>query len=107
MRNRGWRRKKDFSKAKRKRNIDIHFNWCPINYTSLFNYEFLNNKKGIYDNLHQYSKNKIHCSCSMCSAKTRNKGNRRKLSGNYSPSINYTIKDQKRKDEMDYEEKWD
>lgn len=22
-----------------------------------------------YNNLHQYSKNKIHCSCSMCSAK--------------------------------------
>lgn len=32
-----------------------------------------------YNNLHQYSKNKIHCSCSMCSAKTRNKGKRRNL----------------------------
>lgn len=93
MRNRGWRRKKDFSKAIRKNNIDKeltswHYILC-------------------YNNLHEYSKNKIHCSCAMCSAKTRNKGNRRKLSGNYSPSINYTIKDQKRKDEMDYEEKWD
>lgn len=29
-----------------------------------------------YDNLHQYSKNKIHCSCPSCSAKTRNKGKR-------------------------------
>ena len=104
MRDRGWRRKKDFSKAKRKREIDIHSNWWPINYTSLFNYEFLNNRRGMYNNLHQYSKNKIHCSCAMCSAKTRNKGNRRKLSGNYSPSINYTLKDQKRKDAMDYEE---
>lgn len=27
-----------------------------------------------YSNLHQYSKNKIHCSCPMCSTKTRNKG---------------------------------
>lgn len=26
---------------------------------------------GYYDNLHQYSKNKIHCSCPLCSAKTR------------------------------------
>ena len=91
MRNRGWRRKKDFSKAKRKRDIDkIWRMMIPC-----------------YKNLHEYSKNKIHCSCGMCSVKTRNKGDRRKLSGNYSPSINYTIKDQKRKDEMDYEEKWD
>ena len=27
-----------------------------------------------YDNLHQYSKNKIHCSCSDCSAKTSKNG---------------------------------
>ena len=26
-----------------------------------------------YDNLHQYSKNKIHCSCPMCAAKTNTK----------------------------------
>ena len=26
-----------------------------------------------YDNLHQYSKNKIHCSCPMCSCKTNTK----------------------------------
>lgn len=25
-----------------------------------------------YNNLHQYSKNKIHCSCPMCSRKTNN-----------------------------------
>lgn len=25
-----------------------------------------------YDNLHQYSKNKIHCSCSWCSMKSKN-----------------------------------
>ena len=24
-----------------------------------------------YNNLHQYSKNKIHCSCSLCAAKSR------------------------------------
>ena len=27
-----------------------------------------------YDNLHQYSKGKIHCSCELCSAKTRKDG---------------------------------
>lgn len=90
MRNRGWRRKKDFSKAKRKKDIDKI--WGII--------------IPCYKNLHEYSKNKIHCSCGMCSAKTRNKGKRRMIPKNYSPSINYTIKDQKRKDEMDYEEKW-
>lgn len=91
MRNRGWRRKKDFSKAQRKKDIDKIWRMTIPR----------------YKNLHQYSKNKIHCSCGMCSAKTRNKGKRRMIPKNYSPSINYTIKDQKRKDEMDYEEKWD
>ena len=46
-----------------------------------------------YDNLHQYSKNKIHCSCSMCSAKTRNKGKRRYKKGNYDLSLNYKHSD--------------
>lgn len=44
-----------------------------------------------YDGM--YSKGKIHCSCSMCSAKTRNKGQRRLLSGNYAKSINYKHSD--------------
>ena len=107
MRNRGWRRKKDFSKAKRKRNIDITVSWLPSFWVGFSDGEYIFPKRGMYDNLHEYSKNKIHCSCGMCSAKTRNKGKRRMIPKNYSPSINYTIKDQKRKDEMDYEEKWD
>ena len=47
--NRGRSRKMDWKHAKRKRSIVrsiIGGDW--------------------YDNLHQYSKNKIHCSCSMC-----------------------------------------
>lgn len=44
-----------------------------------------------YDHLHQFSKNKIHCSCPMCSAKTRNKGRRNRK--NYAPSINYKASD--------------
>jgi hypothetical protein len=45
-----------------------------------------------------YSKNKIHCSCPLCSAKTRNKGKRK----NYSPSINYKHSEQQRINCMDY-----
>ena len=30
-----------------------------------------------YNNLHEYSKNKIHCSCPICSNKTNNKGRKK------------------------------
>ena len=55
---RAYLRAKSWSKAIRKRNIDrdtkpIHATWPDY-----------------YDNLHEYSKNKIFCSCPMCSAKT-------------------------------------
>ena len=106
-RTRAWRRYKDYTKAKRKRDIDIEVSWYPTFWPGFSDGERVFPKRGLYNNLHQYSKNKIHCSCGMCSAKTRNKGKRRMIPKNYSPSINYTIKDQKRKDEMDYEEKWD
>lgn len=58
-----------------------------------------------YEHLHQYSKNKVHCSCPMCSAKTRNKGSRRQLRGNYAPSINYSYHDLKQQARMDESEK--
>lgn len=51
-----------------------------------------------YDNLHQFSKNKIHCSCPMCSSKTRNKGRRGKK--NYNKAINYKHSDRKRVESM-------
>lgn len=57
-----------------------------------------------YKHLHQYSKGKIHCSCHLCSAKTRNKGKRRALAGNYAPSINYKLSDLKRQIAMDLDE---
>lgn len=50
-RSRAKRRKNDYKKAVRKRN-KIH----------AYGMEW-------YDNLHQYSKNKIHCSCKMCKSK--------------------------------------
>ena len=49
-----------------------------------------------YDHLHQFSKNKIHCSCPMCSAKTRNKGKRSRLAHGYARHINYKPSDLKK-----------
>lgn len=54
MRTRAERRKNNYNKAIRKKGI---VEKC---------YGFAR-----YDNLHQYSKNKIHCSCPLCAAKTR------------------------------------
>jgi len=98
MRNRAWRRKKDFSKAERKRNIDLA--------VSCYNLKEYNNpfcswqsyiQIGMYNNLHEYSKNKIHCSCPWCSPKTRKKGK------NYCPAINYKPSDKRKIDSMNYE----
>ena len=47
-----------------------------------------------YDNLHQYSKNKIHCSCLLCSSKTKNKGPKRRKA--YAPSVNYKVSDRRK-----------
>ena len=52
MRNRAEKRHNDWKKAIRKKKIINAYGW------------------DYYDNLHQYSKNKIHCSCPLCSAKT-------------------------------------
>ena len=56
MRDRGYYRRMARRKALRKRRISkeiLHWDY--------------------YDNLHQYSKNKIHCSCPLCSTKTNPK----------------------------------
>ena len=55
-----------------------------------------------YNNLHQYSKNKIHCSFPICSPKTRNKGRRDRK--NYMRSLNYKASELKRQISMDDEE---
>ena len=57
-----------------------------------------------YDNLHQFSKNKIHCSCPACQAKTRNKGRRRYRKGGYHRSLNYKACDLRKQLAMDEEE---
>ena len=53
------KRHNDWKKAIRKREIDRNAQGSSTV------------KHDMYDNLHQYSKNKIHCSCPICSAKTR------------------------------------
>ena len=57
-----------------------------------------------YDNLHQYSKNKIHCSCPLCAEKTRNKGHRRYHKGNYNRALNYKASELRRQISMDEQE---
>ena len=91
MNSRAYNRDVSRRKALRKRRIarEIFTNWLT---------------QDLYDNLHQYSKNKIHCDCPLCSAKTKNKGRRRHKHGNYAPSINYSISDIRKKMRMDYGE---
>ena len=48
-----------FRKAMRKKRISDHY-WSSRDHS-------------YYDNLHQYSKNKIHCSCPLCRTKIKNK----------------------------------
>lgn len=82
---RAYLRAKSWSKAIRKREIDratAPYSW----------------HQDYYDNLHQYSKNKIHCSCWMCSIKTNNKGKHRTKPGNYFPSKNWKPADRRKLD---------
>ena len=82
MRNAAEKRHNDWRKAIRKRNI-VHeiYGW----------------PEGWYDNLHQYSKNKIHCSCPLCRAKT----SKRRMKVSYGPGgKNWSISDEKRIEEM-------
>ena len=92
MRTRAERRHNDKKKALRKRYI-----------TRNAYYSYSIDMQDYYDNLHQYSKNKIHCSCPICSAKTRNKGHRRKRK-NYAPAINYRRMDLRRQQAMTADE---
>ena len=73
------RRKNNFAKARRKRNIDksVHNGIHPW-----------------YSNLHQYSKNKIHCSCPLCAFNHKKHGYK-----------NRTIKEIKQLDNMNNQEK--
>lgn len=104
-RTRAWRRYKNYTKAKRKRDIDIAVSWYPSFWPGYSDGEYVFPNRGMYKNLHQYSKNKIHCSCPWCSPRTRNKGRHRDTK-NYAPSINYGMMDKRRQMAMDYDEKF-
>ena len=80
MRNTAEKRHNDWRKAIRKRKI-VKEVYC-------WNDEW-------YDNLHQYSKNKIHCSCPFCRAKTAKKKQV------WSGGKNWSVKDEKRIEEME------
>lgn len=87
MESRALNRYKSYVKAKRKQQLakEIYYDGANRPY---------------YDNLHQYSKNKIHCSCPACSAKTKNKGRK---SNNYNPTHNYKISEKRKIMAMDYD----
>lgn len=59
------RRKTDAKKAIRKKKLATELYTTTVD-TKEWEY---------YNNLHQYSKNKIHCSCPICRAKTKKKKN--------------------------------
>ena len=88
-RTRAWRRHKDYTKAKRKRDKDVSTAWYGHPW---------------YPNLHQYSKNKIHCSCPMCRRKTKNRGAAALFNGAYNPSLHDRRKDESIKQEI---EEWE
>lgn len=71
-------RHNSYIKALRKQRIARDIYWGDVDY---------------YNNLHQYSKNKIHCSCPLCSAKTNNKQSIGK-------TINYKISDLRKIDHL-------
>lgn len=100
MRTLALKRHNDWKKALRKKNI------CEKAYGWKY-----------YDNLHQYSKNKIHCSCPMCSSKTNDKLNKSQGQVNrwHSSRLaythqrygkkNYKISDMKKIDGLNYKMK--
>lgn len=51
-----------------------------------------------YNNLHQYSKNKIHCSCGICSCKTN--GHHKC----YGRNMNWSSADMRQIERMNYQE---
>ena len=88
-RTRAERRHNDWKKAIRKKKISDEVYWSEPGATWSW-----------YNNLHQYSKNKIHCSCAMCATKTNNKGKY----AYYGGIMNWSIRDRRQLDEMDYDD---
>ena len=83
--NRAQRRHNNWTKAIRKRKISQEVYSHPFD----SDWEW-------YNNLHQYSKNKIHCSCPICRTKRKDKDR-------YGKTFSPTISEQRRIDKMNYE----
>lgn len=81
MRTRAERRRNNILKARRKRRI------CQ----EAYHWDY-------YDNLHQYSKNKIHCSCPLCATKTNGK----KIKHGWQSGFNPTIRDARQLEKLNY-----
>lgn len=96
-RTRAWRRHKDFTKARRKQKLDNSYHWYYNDAEGMHLYPW-------YPNLHQYSKNKIHCSCPMCRRKTKNHGAAALYNGTYNPSLHDKRVDEAIKQEV---EEWE
>ena len=86
----GKNRRISILKALRKRRIDQDI------------YSYLNRDHGYYDNLHQYSKNKIHCSCPLCASKTSGKTYSRFK--RIVPGADYKISDVRKIQKLEYED---
>ncbi len=88
-RSRPWRRWKDYTKARRKQELDKELSYMGYDPKTGEQRQYL-----YYKNLHEYSKGKIHCSCPLCSAKTKNKGSRKA----WAPALNYKPSDRRKVD---------
>lgn len=92
-RSRAWRRWKNYTKARRKRELDKEL-------TALWYHDGELVQRLYYPFLNQYNKGKIHCSCPMCRNKTNNKGAAALYNGVHNP----TLMDKRREDAMDADE---
>lgn len=83
---RGLRRKIDFTHAIRKKKMS-DYDVRPWTDNHCANYVI---RASWYDNLHQYSKNKVHCSCWMCQSR----------SGENNSTKNYRASDRRKLDRV-------
>lgn len=89
---------KDMSKAKKLDNDNYEINRKKKISENILGYE-------VFHHLHQYSKNKIHCSCPLCRAKTQRKMDYMGGSKHRQGGKNLSIKDRKSFDDMNIKER--
>lgn len=97
-RTRAERRHNDWTKARRKWRLDVDTaleSSCTTAKSSYYERFWLT-----YKNLHQYSKNKIYCSCWMCVQKT----NPKRFKHLHGAPMNWSIADRRKIEDMNYQE---